>query len=105
MITWLHDKLSLRFGKYESGFISLQLFDLDNHPYMTASFNPYDVNRKHDPNGQNLIAIKNWSENEGIEDKLLDAKIIKSENLINTIKQGFVSARIYKIESEVIHDN
>lgn len=70
-------------GKYANGQPRLQLYDAEDYsPYMTASCAIPDALQLGE------IAIKNYSENEGIWDILLDAGII--EDTGKRIRQGFV---------------
>lgn len=67
---------------------AIQCFN-EQGPYGTASVNlPFELN-------PNLIAIKNWSENEGIEEELQDAGIIGQK--VGEVPQGYVDIPIYEL--------
>lgn len=59
-------------------------------PYMTCS-----VNFPEFPLASDEVAIKNWSENEGIELWLIGAGVIMPERS-KSIRSGFVNAPVYK---------
>lgn len=61
-------KLNVFLTEYATGNKAIQLFD-EEGPYMTASVNIDGLRKKE-------IAIKDYSENEGIYDALVDAEII-----------------------------
>ena len=66
-------KLSLSFGKYKNGQTAIQLLDTsDGLPYATASVCVEDHLLKEDE-----VAIKDYSENQGIMDSLVEAGIIE----------------------------
>lgn len=106
--------LILQFGEYQLSdmywgehpdrlptMLSIQLYTSGEYPmpYMTASFNPVEpsiVISKLKGKTQ-YIAIKNWSENEGIEEALLDSGIISADNLVGKTQAGFCEANIYEI--------
>mgnify|MGYP003143576634 FL=1 len=83
-IRFRDENIHLNFGRYkDTNLISLQAVDDDNFPYMVISFNfPFKTKKK------NLIAVKNWSENKGIEQVLLDNKIITNKH--DTVNSGYV---------------
>lgn len=67
---------------YVSGNICLNLIDArDHYPYMCATVNVDGLQ-------ENEVAIKNYSENEGILDVLVDEGIVKPPH--RHIKSGFV---------------
>jgi hypothetical protein len=75
--------------KYAHGDASsLSFITLDGEPIMVASVNPPE------PLADNEIAIKNWSENEGIEDELIRFGFIPPHP-IRFIQSGFVSIPVY----------
>ena len=78
--------------------VALQLYDSNGFPYMTASFNPVQLGKYHGKN--RLIAIKDWSENEGIEPALLDNHVL--EELVGTIPTGYVNGKLYKVDKEFL---
>jgi hypothetical protein len=76
--------------RYGNGNRSLELHTLEGEPFMRASVNPGRLL------ADNHIAIKDWSENEGIVQDLIDAKVI-SPHAIDVFTSGFVSAFIYPL--------
>lgn len=85
------EKLSVHLGKYMGyGNPAMQLYDAELMPYMTASVNP---EYKLKP-GQ--ILIKNYGENEGILNALIDAKII-SWNKEDVVSVGYTIAYLCKL--------
>ena len=75
---------------YKEGGIRIQLYDsTDGTPYATATTNIQgDLE-----SGE--VAIKNWSENEGILDFLVEHKFIEKPHRF--VKQGFVRIPICKL--------
>ncbi len=69
---------------------SIRIIDLNGHPIMTASVNIPD-----EPCEPDHTYIKDWSENEGILQALLDAGIIKDTG--KSVEIGFVSAKYVQI--------
>jgi len=97
-IKFRNEELHLQFGRYkDTNMIALQLYDSNGFPYMTASFNPVEVP---DIDTTRLIAIKDWSENEGIEQALLDNHVL--EELVGTIPTGYVNGKLYKVDKEFL---
>jgi hypothetical protein len=72
---------TLVFSRYQSNHrTSLQLIEVETgEPYMTASVNMPDVHLSDD-----MICIKNYSENEGILNVLIDANILLPLDLIQS---------------------
>lgn len=88
------EKLSVHLGRYNNyGNPAMQLYDAELMPYMTASVNP---EYKLEP-GQ--ILIKNYAENTGILDALIDANIV---DVIAEVAVGYTVGYLCKllIESE-----
>ena len=108
-IKFRNEELSLKFGRYQdTNLMSLQLYDCEGFPYMTASFNTdeaigdgmYDFPFTKVMTWINgIIVIKNWSENEGIEQALLENKVIDTR--VGIIQTGFVYGNAYKIKEEL----
>ena len=65
------EELTPVIGQYTNGQTSIQLYDSNGMAYMTASV-AHDINIKDDE-----VIIKNYSENEGILEALIDAGIIE----------------------------
>ena len=110
-IRFREELLRLQFGRYQNtNMISLQLYTTGDYPepYMTASFNPdlgsvetvFDTLPRKAPMKSNLMAVKNWSENEGIEKALLDNNIIAE--YVGTIPTGYVAGNVFTINKEFL---
>jgi len=97
-IRFRDENIHLNFGRYkDSNLIALQAVDDDNFPYMVISFNfPFKTKKK------NLMAVKNWSENKGIEQVLLDNKIITHK--YTQVITGHVQANVYEVNQEFLGD-
>lgn len=80
----------VRKEKYPNGRVRIQIYDsTDGMPYATAtSTTQEDLN-------EGEVAIKDWSENEGILDFLVDHKFIEKPHRFVT--QGFVRIPICKL--------
>ena len=97
-IRFRDENIHLNFGRYkDSNLIALQAVDDDNFPYMVISVNiPFHTDKK------NLMVVKNWSENEGIEQVLLDNNIITNKH--DTVHSGYVQANVYEVNQEFLGD-
>jgi len=71
VVKFLGEELTPVIGEYANGQTSIQLIDQDGMPFMTASV-AHDVNIDDD-----CVIIKNYSENEGILQALIEAGIIE----------------------------
>lgn len=80
---------SLRFGQYANGNIAIMLDDIrDGLPVATATVNPnVTLNPEY-------VAIKDYSENKGMLNALIDANIIEPED---EIPLGYASCHICKL--------
>lgn len=78
-VTIHNTECTLVFSRYQNNNrISLQLMELETgEPYMTASVNMPDIYLSDD-----MICIKNYSENEGILDVLINSHIVLPLDLI-----------------------
>lgn len=91
----------VKFDRYaDNNNVALQLFgkigtDYENEPIAIASVNT-DVQLYPD-----YIAIKNWSENAGIVDALIDSGVIENKREFG-IPCGFVSADVHKLTKKAI---
>ncbi len=82
----------VRKRQYDKGRPSLQLIDAeDGSPIATATVNLPDV-----PLGRNQVAIKDWSENEGMLDALVAAGVVKPTD--QTVRSGFVEVPICELQ-------
>ena len=99
-IKFRNEELHLQFGRYkDTNMIALQLYDSNGFPYMTASFNPVEIP---DTDTTRLIAIKDWSENEGIEKALIDNNVF--EKFVKSIPTGYVNGSVYIVNKEFLGD-
>ena len=99
-IKFRNEELHLQFGRYkDTNMVALQLYTSDGFPYMTASFNPVEVP---DTDTTRLIAIKDWSENEGIEKALLDNNVF--EKFVKSIPTGYVNGSVYIVNKKFLGD-
>lgn len=80
-------------GNYGNGVNALQLESLSGEPFCTASINPPGVVLSDE------IAIKNWSENEGMEHALRYAGVIEG-NPLRYISSGFVRIPVYNLSEQ-----
>lgn len=69
---------------------ALQAVCLDGTPWATFSVNPPHKM------AENLIAIKDWSENEGVAELLIQEGLIEPEP-VHWIPSGYVVIEIYRI--------
>lgn len=84
-------KLSVIFDKYTSGQNAIMLYDMsDGFPFMTASAALTNVELESDD-----VAIKNYSENEGILETLIEAGIVSQPH--SYIPSGYANFPICKI--------
>ena len=84
-------ELSLKFGKYKNGQTSINLFDMaDGMPYAKATICLDDGLLK-----ENEVAIKNYSENTGILETLIQNRIVEEPH--EYIQSGFVNIPICKL--------
>ena len=118
-IKFRDELLKLQFGRYKLPdmywgehfenlpiMISMQLNTSGDYPepYMTASFNPVEPSKVGSTlKGQtSYIAIKDLSENEGIEKALLDAGIISEDKLVGKVPAGYCEGNVYEINKEFL---
>jgi hypothetical protein len=82
----------VRKRQYDNGRPALVLVDAeDGSPIATATVNLPDV-----PLGRNQVAIKDWSENEGVLDALVAAGVVKHTG--QTVPSGFVEVPICELQ-------
>jgi len=90
-------KIKLSFGEYdctltkhqyENGRVALCLNETDTgEPFCVASVNIPEFNLR-----SNQVLIKNWSENEGVLESLVEARVI--EDTGEQVNAGFVYANL-----------
>lgn len=94
--TFKYSRYLARFNaaRYRNGNLALQIVavkggDYEGEPLCTVTVNPgFEI-----PDTQ--IAVKNWSENEGIDDLLTSLGVIGE--LVETIPSGFVSIPVFEL--------
>tara|TARA_R110000803_G_scaffold79501_2_gene145113 strand:+ start:539 stop:853 length:315 start_codon:yes stop_codon:yes gene_type:complete len=98
-IRFCREDLTIVMGKYANGQNSIQLMDDEGHPYMTASVaydsgvldEIYNIKLETDS-----VIIKNYSENEGILEALIEAEIIDCE--VIPFKVNYVTLFVAKLK-------
>ena len=93
------EELAIVMGQYANGQVSIQLRDQDEMPYMTASVaydsgvldKIYNIKLEKDS-----VIIKNYSENEGILEALIEAEIIDPE--VTPFRVNFVVLFVAKLK-------
>jgi len=92
MINFLGYKCQVIFSKYRNGRTAIRLIDTeDSSPVLTATINIPDIKKL----GTDEAIIKNYSENEGVLDTLIDAGYISEP--IYWITTGHVSYPVCKL--------
>jgi hypothetical protein len=82
--------VSLEFGKYNNGRTAIELIDLeDGCPVMMATVNLPDVSLSDDE-----VIIKNYSENEGVLEFLIENGIVSKP--LRTVSSGWVTCPIVR---------
>lgn len=90
-MTYKGYKCELQFAKYFNGNTAIQLIDKeDGSPVAVATVNGED----NPPEG--VVGIKDWSENEGMVNALIEANVIEQE-LQFLEPTGFVVIKYYKL--------
>lgn len=85
------NELRLEASTYGNGRHALRLYDEeDGHPYMTVSINMPIEDLEDDE-----VIIKNYSENEGILDTLIEAGVVSEP--VKYIQAGFTSVPVVKL--------
>ena len=89
-------RLSPSFGNYANGQTAIKLFDMsDGMPYATATVCVEDSLLKEDE-----VAIKDYSENAGILDSLIEAGIVNQPHAF--IQSNFVKIPICKLITKTV---
>jgi len=94
-VKFMGEELNVKLSKYANGQNAMQLVDQDGMPFMTASV-AHDVNIDND-----CVIIKNYSENEGILEALIEAGII--EKPFCEIPVNFVTLYVAVLITDDIH--
>tara|TARA_R110000868_G_scaffold317424_1_gene578248 strand:- start:70 stop:384 length:315 start_codon:yes stop_codon:yes gene_type:complete len=98
-VRFCREDLTVVMSKYANGQNSIQLIDDEGDPYMTASAaydsgalaEIYNIKLEHDS-----VIIKNYSENEGILETLIEAEIIEPE--VIPFKVNYVTLFVAKLK-------
>jgi len=77
-------------GKYANGNLAIEIWSNEEGPITKVTVNP-DIYIDHD-----RIAVKDYSENEGMADWLISENLIEEEP-IESITSGFVKIPIYEL--------
>jgi hypothetical protein len=86
-------ELTAHIGKYANGQTKIQLYDvIDGLPYATATAAVEDGILK-----EGEVAIKDWSENEGILNTLIDSNIVEEPHAF--IQSSYVKVPICKLKA------
>lgn len=95
-VNFLNTNCNVEIGRYPNGRIAIQLVDAGNHePFATATVNLPEL-----PLEEKQVAIKNYAENEGIEEPLLEAGVLVKK-LCNAVTD-IGSVPIYEINPELL---
>lgn len=90
------ETLRVVFSQYLSnGNTCMSLLTVDNEPYATATTNPGS------PMDEDFVAIKNWTENTGIDASLIKAGLIE-EFPVTNLPSGMVRIPIYRLTEKAI---
>lgn len=87
-----------RFSKYPNGNTAIELIGLAGHYYAHENIATATTNLGYVLPG-NIVAIKDWSENEGMVNTLISAGIIHS-NPIDIVPSGFVNVGFFKLKDD-----
>ena len=91
----LNETVRIQFARYPNGQLALQLVTEDGEPWLIAtSATAFPV-----PDG--CIAVKNWSENDGVPDILVRGGVIEGVPLAS-VASGFVSVPIYRLTAAAL---
>jgi hypothetical protein len=92
----LNTTVEVCFERYQNGQIAIQLIEAETgEPWTTAT----SALESPVPKGQ--VAIKNWSENEGIDTLLLNAGVIEGAPVARA-RSGFVSVPLYQLSKSAL---
>lgn len=84
------EELTIKIGTYNNGRKAIQLLTKEGMPYAVATINIPDADLKEDE-----VIIKNYSENQGILEMLIENDIVV--NTYREIKTGMVSVPVCKL--------
>lgn len=86
------ETVTIRQAQYGDGSIALQLLDETGQPVVVPTVN-LEAYNEHPMPGH--VFIKNWSENEGVLESLIEAGVIS--NPVREVPSGFATAYECKI--------
>src|SRR6185369_17090904 len=89
-VKFMKTKCNVVFGKYADGATSIRLFDEKGEPFCTAT-----VSLEHAVPGDGYVFIKDWSENEGVLNALIDAKVITGA--LDRYPAGYAAADLCRL--------
>lgn len=98
-VYWFDEECYVQLGQYQNPRnLAIQLFTVETHePMMKVTVNPDMVLDK------GLVAIKDYSENEGILQVMVDAGLIEDTGEI--IEMGYVSVNVCKLLFNLPEEN
>jgi hypothetical protein len=88
--------VEVTFERYRSNEICLSLSDAETGEDWATATSAFGVALP-----ENCVAIKNWSENEGMAELLISNGIIEATP-VNHIQRGFVSAPVHRLTAEAV---
>jgi hypothetical protein len=91
----LNEAVRVQFARYRNGQIALSLVTQDGEPWLDATCSLPS------PVPAHCVAIKNWSENDGVPAMLLAAGVIEGAPVAHTAS-GFVAVPIYRLTSAAL---
>lgn len=95
---YINENVNIELTTYAStGATKINIVDNIGLPVAIATANtdhPDFLNALNKPNGERLVIIKNYSENEGIEEALIENEVIE-ENSVGQVQLGFVVCNMY----------
>ncbi len=90
----------IEFGKYVNGNTAIQLIGKQGTKWEGELVAVASVNGEREVQ-ENIVGIKNWSENEGMSEALIKANVIEEE-LLFTEPTGFVTIEYYKLTARAL---
>jgi len=94
-----NEELEVVFEKYaDNDRTAIQLVNEDGMLYATATVNLPDIELEED-----VVAIKNYSENKGMLKALMEAEII--DGIVGQVPQGYVLIPLCRLSEKVLEDD
>jgi hypothetical protein len=91
----LNETVRVHFERYPNGQLALLLVTEDHEPWLTAT------SAISSPVPTGCIAVKDWSENEGVPAMLLKSDVIEGDPVAR-VSSGFVAIPIYRLTAAAI---